>query len=56
MPMPELHRTATTSYLVKVLLAIGLTPVIYALHAIIHRRMHIEEHPADAQRVHVEIP
>jgi hypothetical protein len=39
-----------------VLLAVGLTPVIYALHALIHRRMHLEEHPADAQRVHVDIP
>ena len=35
------------------MLAVGLTPVIYALHGIIHRRMHIEEHPADARaRVH----
>lgn len=55
-PTAELHRTAITSYLVKVLLAVGLTPVIYALHALIHRRMHIEEHPAEAERVHVEIP
>jgi uncharacterized integral membrane protein (TIGR00697 family) len=52
----QLHQAATTSYVVKVLLAIGLTPVIYALHAIIHRRMHIDEVPADAERVHVEIP
>jgi uncharacterized integral membrane protein (TIGR00697 family) len=55
-PIARLHQAATTSYIVKVLLAIGLTPVIYALHALIHRRMHIEEHPADAARVHVEIP
>jgi queuosine precursor transporter len=55
-PKERLHQAATTSYIVKVLLAIGLTPVIYALHAVIHRRMHIQEHPADAQRVHVEIP
>jgi uncharacterized integral membrane protein (TIGR00697 family) len=52
----QLHQAATTSYLVKVLLAVGLTPVIYALHALIHRRMHLEEQPADAQRVHVDIP
>jgi queuosine precursor transporter len=52
----QLHQAATTSYLVKVMLAVGLTPVIYALHALIHRRMHLEEHPADAQRVHVDIP
>ena len=55
-PTTQLHRAATTSYVVKVLLAVGLTPVIYALHALIHRRLHIEEHPADAARVHVEIP
>jgi len=52
----QLHQAATTSYVVKVLLAIGLTPVIYALHAVIHRRMHIDEVPADGRRVHVEIP
>jgi uncharacterized integral membrane protein (TIGR00697 family) len=52
----QLHQAATTSYVVKVLLAVGLTPVIYALHALIHRRMHLEEQPADAQRVHVDIP
>lgn len=52
----QLHRAAVTSYVVKVLLAVGLTPVIYALHALIHRRLHIEEHPADVERVHVEIP
>ncbi|MCU1280430.1 MAG: hypothetical protein JWM53_3976 [bacterium] len=52
----QLRQAATTSYVVKVLLAVGLTPVIYALHAVIHRRMHLEEQPADAQRVHVDIP
>jgi uncharacterized integral membrane protein (TIGR00697 family) len=55
-PTVELHRAAITSYVVKLMLAIGLTPVIYALHGVIHRLMHIEEHPADAARVHVEIP
>jgi uncharacterized integral membrane protein (TIGR00697 family) len=55
-PTTQLHRAAVTSYIVKVMLAVGLTPVIYALHALIHRRMHLPEHPADAQRVHVEIP
>src|SRR5262249_18412429 len=52
----QLHQAATTSYIVKVLLAVGLTPVIYALHAVIHRRMHIEEPPAQLARVHVDIP
>ncbi len=37
-PTARLHQAATTSYIVKVLLAVGLTPVIYALHALIHRR------------------
>lgn len=48
----ELHRAAITSYIVKVILAIGLTPVIYAMHGVLHRRLHIEEAPADADRVH----
>ena len=43
---------AITSYVVKVLVAVGLTPVIYALHGLIHRKLHIAEHPADAERVH----
>jgi uncharacterized integral membrane protein (TIGR00697 family) len=47
-----LHRAALTSYIVKVMLAIGLTPVIYAFHGFIHRQLHIEEHPADVERVH----
>jgi hypothetical protein len=38
------------------LLAVGLTPVIYALHALIHRRLHIEEAPAVAERVHTVNP
>jgi uncharacterized integral membrane protein (TIGR00697 family) len=52
----QLRQTATTSYVVKVLLAVGLTPVIYAMHAVIHRRMHLEEHPAEAARVHTGTP
>jgi uncharacterized integral membrane protein (TIGR00697 family) len=49
---PVLHRAALTSYAVKVMLAIGLTPVIYAMHGFIHRKLHIEEVPADLDRVH----
>jgi hypothetical protein len=37
----ELQRTALTSYVVKLLVAICLTPVIYALHAVIQRRLGI---------------
>jgi uncharacterized integral membrane protein (TIGR00697 family) len=52
MPMFQVHRAAITSYVVKVILAVGLTPVIYAMHGIIHRQLHIEEVPADVERVH----
>jgi uncharacterized integral membrane protein (TIGR00697 family) len=48
----QLRQAATTSYIVKVLLAVGLTPVIYAMHGFIHRRLGIAEHPADLERVH----
>lgn len=39
----QLVRAATTSYVVKMMLAIGLTPVIYALHGLLHRRLGIAE-------------
>jgi uncharacterized integral membrane protein (TIGR00697 family) len=52
----QLRQATVTSYTVKLLIAIGLTPVIYALHAAIHRRLHLEEHPADAERVHTANP
>jgi uncharacterized integral membrane protein (TIGR00697 family) len=48
----ELRRAATTSYIVKVLLAVGLTPVIYAMHGLIHRKLGIGEAPAVEDRVH----
>jgi uncharacterized integral membrane protein (TIGR00697 family) len=48
----ELRRAAVTSYTVKVMLAVGLTPVIYAMHSFIHRRLHIDESPAELERVH----
>jgi uncharacterized integral membrane protein (TIGR00697 family) len=48
----DLRHMATTSYIVKVMLAVGLTPVIYAMHGLIHKRLGIAEHPADADRVH----
>jgi uncharacterized integral membrane protein (TIGR00697 family) len=52
LPPDKLRQAATTSYAVKVLLAIGLTPVIYAMHGFLHRRLHMEEAPADVDRVH----
>lgn len=51
-----LRQTATTSYIVKVLFAVGLTPVIYALHALLHDRLHVHEQPATDVRVHEPIP
>jgi len=51
-PTHQLHRAAVTSYVVKVILAVGLTPVIYAMHGVIHRQLHIDEAPADLDRVH----
>ena len=53
---PELRQIVTSSYLIKMLAAIGLTPVIYALHALLHNRLHVQEEPATAQRVHEPIP
>jgi len=44
----QLHQAAVTGYAVKVLLAIGLTPVIYALHAFIHRRLGVPDAPPGA--------
>jgi queuosine precursor transporter len=38
----ELVSLCVTSYLVKVIAAVGLTPVIYAMHALIQRRLGIE--------------
>jgi uncharacterized integral membrane protein (TIGR00697 family) len=55
-PTAQLHRAATTSYAVKVLLAVGLTPVIYAMHSFIHRRLHASEEPATLERVHQAAP
>jgi uncharacterized integral membrane protein (TIGR00697 family) len=52
----QLNQTVASQYVVKLLFAVGLTPVIYALHGLLHRRVHIEEHPADVDRVHVANP
>jgi uncharacterized integral membrane protein (TIGR00697 family) len=52
----QLHQAATTSYIVKVLFAVALTPVIYALHAFLHHRLHLQESPAEVRRVHEPIP
>jgi uncharacterized integral membrane protein (TIGR00697 family) len=52
----ELRHTLVSQYAVKVLFAVGLTPVIYAMHAALHRRLHIEEEPAVRERVHIAEP
>jgi queuosine precursor transporter len=36
-------RTARNGYLVKLVLAVGLTPVIYLGHGILHRHFHVKE-------------
>lgn len=36
-------RTARNNYLVKLALAIGLTPIIYLGHGILHRYLHVKE-------------
>jgi uncharacterized integral membrane protein (TIGR00697 family) len=36
-------RTARNGYLVKLVLAVGLTPVIYLGHGILHRYLHVRE-------------
>ncbi len=46
-PGDELRRSIASVYVVKVLLAIGMTPIIYALHAFIARALHVAEPTAD---------
>jgi uncharacterized integral membrane protein (TIGR00697 family) len=50
----QLRRTATTSYALKVLIAVGLTPAIYALHGVIHRYLGLTPAPP-AHRVDLEL-
>jgi uncharacterized PurR-regulated membrane protein YhhQ (DUF165 family) len=52
----QLRNLILSQYLAKVLFAVLATPVIYALHGILHRWMHIAEHPAEGARVHEPIP
>src|SRR6202000_2104487 len=50
----ELRDTVISQYVVKVLFAVALTPIIYAIPAVLPRRRHLEEQPAELQRVHVD--
>jgi uncharacterized integral membrane protein (TIGR00697 family) len=43
LPSDELTRLIVTNYVGKVFAAVALTPVIYALHTLIHRRFGLEE-------------
>ena len=51
-----LRNMLVSQYAIKVLFAIGLTPVIYAMHGALHRRLHLEEEPAVRERVHIAEP
>jgi uncharacterized integral membrane protein (TIGR00697 family) len=41
----QLLKMAAVNYLLKMLVAVALTPVIYALHALLHRRFGLEADP-----------
>ena len=51
-----LRQTIVAQYAVKLVFAVALTPVIYAMHGVLHRALHLEEHPADVERVHAANP
>lgn len=51
-PPEALLKMAGVNYLLKMLVAVALTPVIYALHALIHRRFGVPEAPAVASAEH----
>ncbi len=56
MTAAELRQLAISSYVIKVIFAVALTPVIYAFHGLLHHRLHVSETPAVASRVHEPIP
>jgi queuosine precursor transporter len=43
----EYFNVVTTSYLIKLVVAIGITPVIYGLHELIEKKFHIEPAPLE---------
>lgn len=45
----EYINVVTTSYLIKLVVAIGVTPIIYGLHELIERRLHIQPAPLDSE-------
>jgi uncharacterized integral membrane protein (TIGR00697 family) len=46
-PTSVLFTMITTSYIVKVLVAIGVTPIIYGLHGLIERVWHLQPLPVE---------
>jgi uncharacterized integral membrane protein (TIGR00697 family) len=52
----QLRETIIAQYSVKLVFAVALTPVIYAMHGALHRQLHLEEHPATVERVHATNP
>lgn len=51
-PLDALLKMIGVGYLMKLLVAVALTPVIYALHALLHRKLGLEEAPASAAAPH----
>ncbi len=47
-----LRQMIVAQYAVKLVIAVGLTLVIYAMHGVLHRRLHLEEHPAVVEHAH----
>ncbi len=46
----EYLNVVTTSYLIKLVVAIGITPIIYALHELIERKLDIAPAPLEPKR------
>lgn len=49
-PMSEVMKIAATGYLLKLVIAIGITPLIYAGHTLIHRTFGLRPLPAEDPR------
>jgi uncharacterized integral membrane protein (TIGR00697 family) len=52
----QLRQLVISQYAVKVLFAVFLTPVIYAMHGVLHRWLHMPEEPAETAHLHEPIP
>jgi queuosine precursor transporter len=56
MPVPDIFATVASSYAVKLAIAVGLTPFIYALHALVERVLKIQPVVLDEQGEPVSSP